>query len=120
MNLVENALKYTPEGTPLEIAVRPGEGVVTVEVADRGPGVPPGDEEKVFEKLYRGVPGARGDGGVGLGLTICRAIVTAHEGRITLSNREGGGAIVRFTLPIREGGSEERDLRLSVRMEGAE
>lgn len=101
INLVENALKYTPGGSPIEVSVRLGQGQVSVEVADRGPGVPVGDEEKVFEKLYRGPDGARGDGGVGLGLTICRAIVTAHEGTIRLENRSGGGAVVRFTLPAR-------------------
>jgi two-component system sensor histidine kinase KdpD len=71
-----------------------------VEVADRGPGVGHGNEERVFEKLYRGSAGRRDDGGTGLGLTICRAIVTAHGGRIWLENRAGGGAIVRFTLPV--------------------
>lgn len=103
INLVENALKYTPAGSPIEVSVRVGQGHVSVDVADRGPGVQSGDEEKVFEKLYRGPDGARGDGGVGLGLTICRAIVTAHEGHIALQNRPGGGAIVRFSLPVRGG-----------------
>lgn len=121
VNLVENALKYTPEGSPLEIAVRPGAADVTVSVADRGPGVPVGHEEKVFEKLYRGEAGTRGDGGVGLGLTICRAIVTAHGGRIQLRNRNGGGAVVEFTLPAPANErSSERKLALSAQMEGAE
>lgn len=101
INLVENAVKYTPAGSPIEVSVRVGQGHVSVDVADRGPGVPRGDEERVFEKLYRGPDGARGDGGVGLGLTICRAIVMAHEGRIVFQNRAGGGAVVRFTLPVR-------------------
>jgi K+-sensing histidine kinase KdpD len=99
INLVENAIKYTPAGSPICVSVELGKGEVSVEVADRGPGVPKGHEEKVFEKLYRG-PDARGDGGVGLGLTICRAIVTAHDGRIMLGNRQDGGAAVRFTLPV--------------------
>jgi K+-sensing histidine kinase KdpD len=101
INLVENAVKYTPPGSPIEVSVRLGEGHVSVEIADLGPGVPGGDEEKVFEKLYRVPDASRGDGGVGLGLTICRAIVTAHEGRIVFENRPGGGAVVRFTLPVR-------------------
>lgn len=97
VNLMDNALRYTPEGSPLDVVVRARDRRIVVEVADRGPGVPPGDEEKVFERLHRGE--RRSDGGVGLGLTICRAIVTAHEGRIWLENRSDGGASVKFTLP---------------------
>ena len=66
-------------------------------MADRGPGVASGDEERVFEKFFRA---REGQGGVGLGLTICRGIATAHGGRMTVENRPGGGAIFRFTLPI--------------------
>ncbi len=99
-NLLENVMRHTPAGTPIDIDVQRREDSIELAVGDRGPGVPPGDEERVFEKLYR-APGAKGDGGVGLGLTICRAILTAHDGRIWLENREGGGALVRLTLPIR-------------------
>ena len=79
----------------------PGETTrrVIVEVADRGPGLPPGEETRIFEKFYRSV-GAPPGAGVGLGLTICRGIVTAHGGRIWAENRPGGGAVFRFTLPI--------------------
>ncbi|HEX4339179.1 MAG TPA: ATP-binding protein [Polyangiaceae bacterium] len=62
--------------------------------------MPPGEQELVFEKFYRGAARVKGDGGVGLGLTICRAIVQAHGGTIAISNREGGGAKVSFTLPL--------------------
>jgi two-component system sensor histidine kinase KdpD len=103
LNLLENALRYTPQGSPIEIRVRLERDSVVVEVADRGPGVPDGDEDRVFERLYRGAARGRADGGVGLGLTICQAIVTAHDGRIWLENRIGGGAVVRFALPV--GGS---------------
>jgi two-component system sensor histidine kinase KdpD len=97
INLLENAAKYS-EG-PLEISahVRPGE--VVVEVADRGPGIPEGHEMRVFEKFHRAAR-EQSPGGVGLGLTICRAIVAAHGGRIWAQNREGGGASFRFALPI--------------------
>jgi two-component system sensor histidine kinase KdpD len=98
VNLVENALNHAGRESPIEISARFARGTVVVEVADRGPGVVCGDEERVFEKLYRGV--RRGhDRGTGLGLTICRAILTAHGGRIWLENRRGGGAVVRFSLP---------------------
>ena len=98
-NLVENAIKYTPPGTPIEIRAETGHGEVTIEVQDRGPGLPPGEEQRVFEKFYRAREANR-PGGIGLGLTIARGIVEAHGGSMTAANREGGGAAFRFTLPI--------------------
>jgi two-component system sensor histidine kinase KdpD len=99
VNLLENAVKYTPAGTPLEITAAAMDGAIVVDVADRGPGFPAGEEAKVFDKFYR-VAGATSVAGVGLGLTICRGIVTAHGGRIWAENRQGGGAVFRFTLPL--------------------
>ena len=100
-NLLENAVKYTLAGTPIEINAAACDGEVTVEVADRGQGLSPGSEEQVFEKFYRAqVEGPHG--GVGLGLTICRAIVDVHGGRIWAENRPGGGAVFKFTLPVTE------------------
>ena len=98
-NLVENAVKYTPPGSPIEIRMEPGENEIAVEVADRGPGLPPGEEQRVFEKFYRAREADR-PGGIGLGLTIARGIVEAHGGAMTAANREGGGAAFRFTLPL--------------------
>jgi two-component system sensor histidine kinase KdpD len=95
VNLFDNALKYTPKGTPLELSASESFYTVTVELADRGPGIPPGDEERIFEKFVRGRGVA---GGVGLGLAICRTIINAHGGKIWAENREGGGAVFRFTL----------------------
>jgi two-component system, OmpR family, sensor histidine kinase KdpD len=99
VNLLENALKYTPAGSPIDITARAAPKMVTVEVADRGPGLADGDEQRIFDKFYRA---ARADapGGVGLGLTICRAIVEAHGGRIWAENRPDGGVVFRFTLPV--------------------
>ena len=99
INLLENAVKYTPAGTPIEISAAAMDGAVRVEIADRGPGLPPGEETEIFEKFHR-ARGAATVGGVGLGLTICRGIVTAHGGRIWAENRAGGGAAFRFTLPL--------------------
>ena len=98
VNLLENALKYTPPGSPLEIRawVRPG-GVELV-VADRGPGIPLGEEQRIFDKFYR-VSGGQG-GGVGLGLAICRAIVMAHGGQLFVVNRGSGGAEFHIQLPV--------------------
>ena len=99
VNLLENALKYTPPEAEIEVAARAVSSTeVEVEVADRGPGLPAGEETKIFGKFYRAEKG-RG-GGVGLGLTICKGIVDAHGGRIWAENRPGGGASFRFTLPI--------------------
>jgi two-component system sensor histidine kinase KdpD len=69
-----------------------------MEIADRGPGVPAGDEDRLFEKFYRGRQ--RGAGGVGLGLAICRGIVEAHQGSIVARNRPGGGIAFRIRLPL--------------------
>jgi two-component system sensor histidine kinase KdpD len=99
INLLENAAKYTPAGTPVEISARPIPGAIQVTVADRGPGLPPGEEARIFEKFYRGA-GAEPGKGVGLGLTIVRGIVTAHGGRIWAGHRPGGGTQFDFTLPL--------------------
>jgi two-component system sensor histidine kinase KdpD len=103
VNLLENALRYTSEGTPLEIEATCDAHQVTVEVRDRGPGIREEEAERLFERFYRGQPQSSRDGGVGLGLTICRAIVRAHGGTIALINREKGGAIARLTLPLSAG-----------------
>jgi two-component system sensor histidine kinase KdpD len=97
MNLFDNAIKYTPQGTPLELSAGIRGNDAIVELADRGPGISPGDEKRIFEKFVRG---SAVGGGIGLGLTICRAIVNAHGGRIWAENRHGGGAVFRFTLPL--------------------
>ncbi|HEX6737098.1 MAG TPA: DUF4118 domain-containing protein, partial [Vicinamibacteria bacterium] len=97
VNLLENAVKYTEPGSPLSVGAAIEGATVRVEVADEGPGLPPGEEEKVFEKFYRAGSGQRGSG---LGLTICRAIVAAHGGRIWALNRQPRGAVFVFTLPL--------------------
>ncbi len=98
VNLLENAVKYTPPDSEISVSARASANEIEIEVADRGPGLPSGEESKIFSKFYRAERG-RG-GGVGLGLTICKGIVDAHGGRIWAENREGGGASFRFTLPI--------------------
>ena len=98
-NLLENAAKYTPAGSPIEIGAWAEKDKITVSVIDRGPGIRRGDEERVFEKFYR-ANRESSVGGAGLGLTICRAIVEAHGGEIWVENRLGGGAMFCFTLPL--------------------
>ncbi len=97
-NLLDNALKYTPAGGPIEVGAALDGAALRIEVADRGPGLPPGQEGSVFEKFFR-VRREGGPGGVGLGLSICRGLVEAHGGTITAANREGGGAVFRIALP---------------------
>jgi two-component system sensor histidine kinase KdpD len=98
VNLLENICKYTPTDSPVKVrAIREGEAVV-IELRDHGPGFPPGCEEKLFEKFYRGthatVPGA------GLGLPICRGICEAHGGSIRAENAAGGGIRFHIIVPI--------------------
>lgn len=100
VNLLENAAKHTPAGAPIDIACRVEGKDLEVEVADRGPGLPAGQEEKIFEKFYQVWPGRTR--GAGLGLTICRSVVEAHGGRIWAENRPGGGVAFRFILPLEE------------------
>jgi two-component system sensor histidine kinase KdpD len=100
VNLLENAVKYTPPGTELAIGAAREGGALVVDVSDRGPGIPPGDEERIFERFHRG--DHAGVRGVGLGLPIARAIAQAHGGRLVASNRPGGGAVFRLTLPLGE------------------
>jgi len=97
INLFGNAIKYTPKGTPLELSASESFYTVTVELADRGPGIPAGEEERIFDKFVRGRGAA---GGVGLGLAICRTIINAHGGKIWAENRSGGGAVFHFVLPL--------------------
>ena len=97
-NLLENAMKCTPHGGEIMLSVALADGEVRVEVADRGQGLVPGEEERVFDKFYRS-PRSRSGSGVGLGLTICRGIVELHGGRIWAANRPDGGACFSFTLP---------------------
>ncbi len=97
-NLLENAVKYTPPQSRIEIAAEEVTEGVIVSVTDNGPGLPPGEEERVFDKFYRTSP-ENGTLGAGLGLAICCAIVDAHGGRIWAENRYSGGAVFRFLIP---------------------
>lgn len=101
VNLVDNALRYAPGDSPIEIAADVSNGEVIVRVSDQGPGIPEGQEERIFDRFHRaGSDGVQG--GIGLGLTICRGIIRAHGGRIWASNRERGGALIAFSLPAGE------------------
>ncbi len=94
VNLIENAARHAPEGA-LEISARERMDYLEISVADRGPGLKAGDLDRIFEKFYR----ASAAPGAGLGLAICKAVVSAHGGTIRAENRPGGGAIFLLTLP---------------------
>jgi two-component system sensor histidine kinase KdpD len=98
-NLIDNVLEYTPPKSPIEISAGNGDGQMKIEIADHGPGLPPGTESRVFDKFFRIRPN-ESRRGIGLGLAIVRGIVQAHGGQVSAANRSGGGAVFRFTLPI--------------------
>jgi K+-sensing histidine kinase KdpD len=101
MNLLDNAIAYTPPNSTIEIRARemrdPRE--IEVEVADNGPGIPPGTETRVFQKFFRAAQPEKRQG-IGLGLAICRGIIDAHGGMISARNAREGGAVFRFTIPM--------------------
>jgi len=97
-NIFENAAKYAGPHATVNIAARAHESGLILEVADDGPGIPPGSEERIFEKFHRA--GSNSVGGSGLGLAICRAIADIHGCAISASNRAAGGAVFSLTIPI--------------------
>ncbi len=99
VNLLDNAVKYSPRDLPIDVRAQIVDSKLEISVADRGEGIPPGDLTRVFDKFYR-VQRPLGAVGTGLGLAICKGIVEAHGGNIRAENREGGGASVTFTLPL--------------------
>jgi PAS domain S-box-containing protein len=107
-NLLDNADKYSPLGSEVVLETRADETEVTLSVCDSGPGIPPGDLERVFAKFYRADNSdAQAAYGYGLGLYVCRRLVEAHGGRIWAENAPGGGAVFSFTLPVARWGEIE-------------
>ncbi len=105
VNLLENAVKYSPPASPITIRARVAGSNLEIEVVDQGPGVPESDLPRMFTRFHRGRRSA--DGGVGLGLTICKGFVEAHGGQIRAENRPGGGLSIAFTIPLDKAGSTE-------------
>jgi two-component system OmpR family sensor kinase len=100
-NLVRNSLVHTPSGTPVEVALHAENGYADIDVIDHGPGVPAEQRERIFERFHRADPArSRDQGGSGLGLSIATAVVTAHGGRISVTDTPGGGATFRIALPV--------------------
>lgn len=110
-NLIENAVRYTPAGSPIEVGAQRTGNEIMFSVADRGPGIPASDLERVFDKFYRVHNGQRQSGiptGTGLGLAVSKGIVEAHGGRIWAELRAGGGLIIYVVLPVGKGERSDR------------
>ena len=102
-NLLDNAAKYSPAGSRIDLRARRDGDVVAVEVIDEGPGIPPDDLERIFDKFYRVQAQDRRRAGTGLGLAICRGFIEAQGGRIEAHNRrDRSGAILTIRLPVPE------------------
>jgi len=105
VNVLDNALKYSPRGGIIEVTGRIRENRLEIEVSDQGPGIPEEQLTQIFNKFFR-ITRADGTSGIGLGLAISKGIVEAHGGRIWAENRHGGGTKILFILPLAEPGSE--------------
>jgi two-component system sensor histidine kinase KdpD len=99
VNLIENAAKFSPEGSTIDLGAERHGDEIRITVADRGPGVPVGEEERIFEPFYR--PGGRFDSGAGagLGLSIARRMAEAQGGTVRYAPRAGGGSVFELRLP---------------------
>jgi two-component system sensor histidine kinase KdpD len=99
VNLLENAVKYSPKGSPIEVTASLAEDKACIQVADRGVGIPTEDLARVFDKFYR-VQRPESVSGTGLGLSISKGIVEAHLGSIYARKRENGGTVIVVELPL--------------------
>jgi signal transduction histidine kinase len=97
-NLVDNAVKYTPAGGRIRLAAEARGNRVFITVRDTGPGIPAGEQEKIWERLYRG-DHSRSQRGLGLGLAVVKALAEAHGGRVSVANQPAGGAVFTVELP---------------------
>jgi two-component system sensor histidine kinase KdpD len=102
-NVLENAVKFSPDASPLTISVRSEKGCVIIDIADCGPGIPADERERIFDMFYTVRRGDRHAAGTGLGLTITQGVISAHGGEVqVLDGPDGVGAVIRITLPVDE------------------
>ncbi len=102
INLLENAAKYSPAHSPIFLSAERRTHSVILSVADHGQGIDPAEQELIFERFYRAHAASRATSGTGMGLAICRAILEAHNGTLTVTSRPGEGSVFSFTLPLAE------------------
>lgn len=118
-NLIENAIRYSPENTKVGVGVSEKKGLVRISVKDQGPGIPEDEQDRIFERFYRVDPArSRQTGGTGLGLSIVKHVMAQHDGEISLWSVPGEGSTFTMTLPQVDEVTEQ-DL-LAARAEGAE
>jgi len=118
-NLLDNAIKYGRRGGPIRASAEREAGVVRLRVADRGPGIPPGERERLFRRFERGEHhGSDAPPGSGLGLAIVAELVAAHRGRVAIEDTPGGGATVVVELPVEEESAKGTDRRGDRRSPG--
>jgi two-component system phosphate regulon sensor histidine kinase PhoR len=108
VNLVHNALKFTPDGGTIRVSAEVTDAGLAVHVKDNGAGILPEDLPRIFERFYK-ADRARGGGGTGLGLAVARHTIEAHGGRITVESRPEEGSQFTFVLPCGEPSPNERD-----------
>ncbi len=121
LNLVDNALKYAPDTSPVDLVARAEGGKLVIEVSDRGPGIAPKDAERIFERFYRlDKARSRDSGGTGLGLAIVRHIALAHGGTVSVNPRQGGGSVFRLEIPLRLEEGKNRGDAWAQREEGVQ
>jgi PAS domain S-box-containing protein len=109
LNLIDNAIKYSPDGGRIEVQVEPRDSGLRIAVRDEGLGIPHGEEQRIFGKFYRVDPQqTRGVGGTGLGLYICRELVRRMDGRVSVTSREGAGSTFVVDLPLLPTGAREQ------------
>lgn len=104
INLLDNAIKHTPDSTEICLAVKQEADSISFEVSDNGPGIPEGELPLIFNRFYRSNKAYANKRGIGLGLTISKTIVEAHGGKISAANKPSGGAVFRFVLPMQRSG----------------
>ena len=119
VNLVENAIKYSPDGRLVQVGAQPADGSVSFYVRDEGLGIPADEQARIFEKFYRLDPEmTRGIGGTGLGLYICSELLERMDGRIWVESQEGVGSTFSFELPAGEPAAAARRRWRAARLHG--